>query len=147
MPRDGTITKQAVLDAVKAKPGNLDALVLKSGLAKTTVWRWITAMHEHPDPGQREVHVVKWEFPEQGGRPVGTFAAGPGEDVPCEIKPMSVAQRSKRHMKKAKKDGRWADRLARQRAVHWADRALKVRDPMIEALFGPPVKRQLRETA
>lgn len=117
---------------MEALPGNCHEVRAKTGLAKTTVWRWLTELH-----ADGACHITGWHRTENGGPYTATYSPGPGVDVKCKIKPYSDAVKSRRHMKKAKADGRWMDRQARERAMYWADRALKVRDPMIEAFFGP----------
>lgn len=136
-PVQGSRNRALILAAL---PGDLHDVGRTTGLAKTTVWRWLTDLHR-----KREIHIVKWHRADGGGPYVPTYSPGPGVDAKCNLTALSQAQKSRRHRAKAEKDGRWEDRKARARALYWADRALKHRDPMIEALFGP-ARRQPETT-
>lgn len=137
--------KQLLLDALKLGPATPEVLIQRTGMGRATVWRWLGIMRDHENEADREVHVVKWEFPKRGGNLVATYAAGPGPDVECTLVVITGAEKAERHRTKAMKSGAWEHRKALQRARHWADRAEKHRDPMIEALFGP-AKRSASST-
>lgn len=115
-----------------ALPGDQNQVREATGLGKTTVWRWLKSLHE-----AGESHITGWARAPGGGPFLATYAAGAGVDVVCKIKPLSEKAKQRRHQKKAKADGRWDERAARERAKYWAKRALTHRDPMIAALFGP----------
>lgn len=139
MPRDGAPTRRAVLDALK-KPGNQGQVETRTKLAKTTVWRWVTELH-----AAGEIHIVGWRRTKGGGPFMTTYKAGAGKDKPCPIVPYTEAEKSKRYHDR-KREERAELGQARAQALAWADRALQVRDPMIEAMFGP-ARPQLMETA
>lgn len=130
-PVQGNVNREMLKLAIAEKPGNLPQLEARTKLGKTTVWRWVTDMHE-----AGEVHITLWTRTRDGGPFKATYSAGPGVDAPCNIKPYSEAQKSKRFYKKVK-EKRDELRHVRAAALANADRMSKTRDPIIEALFGP----------
>lgn len=120
-----------VRELVKAGlPGTPTAVLRKTGLGRTTIWRHITALHE-----QGECFISGWQRCEYGGPATPIYSPGPGKDKPCTLKPLTEAQKSRRYRRKARKNGTWEDRLKQQRARHHATKPAR-RDPIIEALFG-----------
>ncbi|MFZ3286573.1 MAG: hypothetical protein WA191_06955 [Telluria sp.] len=124
----GNLNRKAVLAAL---PGDFRRVMAETGIGRTTAWRWLNDLHQ-----SGECHIQAWARVDSGGPFRPSYSPGPGEDAICMIKPYSQAQKSRRHMKRAKKSGEWEDRKARQRAIYWADRALANRDPLVAALFG-----------
>ncbi len=120
--------RAAVLAAL---PGNCNHVAEVTGFGRTTIWRWLTDLHTNG-----EAHVDSWSRSDSGGPFIPCYTPGSGVDAICKIKPMSEAQKARRHRKKAKRDGSWEDRLAKQRAKYWANKAKTRRDPLVAALFG-----------
>lgn len=115
--------RQLVVDAL---PGNLHTIMAATGLSRGAVWRWLKDIHQAGG-----VHVAKWSRTPGGGPFLAWYEAGPGVDAECKLKPLTTAQKSRRHRVKAKQDGRWDFRLAAQRAKWAADRANYQRDPLM----------------
>lgn len=127
----GKDNRAVMVAAITEKPGNLPQLQKRTGLAKTTVWRWVKELHDND-----EVHITGWTRVREGGPFKATYSIGKGDDLPCSILPYSEAQKSRRFQKK-KREEKAEFRAARDRAAKAADLAAQRRDPMIEALFGP----------
>lgn len=115
--------RRLVADAL---PGNPADIAASTKLARTTVWRWLKAMHQ-----DGECHVAKWMRNPQGGPFLPVYAAGPGVDAVCALKPLTEKQKSRRYRAAARRDGRWEDRNARVRARWRADHADYQRDPLM----------------
>ena len=114
--------------------GTVADLAKRTGLAYNTVWRHIKAMHE-----AGECHITPdWKRTPGGGAFVPTYAAGPGVDAPCRLKPYTTAQLSTRYRRKRRKDGSWQELLALNRARWAAKRASFKKDPLLAALFYRP---------
>lgn len=111
-----------------ALPATRPEIEAKTGVSKNSVWRWVQELH-----AAGECHIGAWRRPARG-KYMPVYVAGPGKDKPCPFKPLTEAQKSKRHRRKARADGRWDERLAKMRARYWADRAQP--DPLVAALFG-----------
>ena len=127
----GSVTTQSRRAVVLAAlPGNLNTITASTGLGRTTVWRWLKDIHQ-----AGESHITSWSRTEGGGPFLPTYTAGPGADAKCKLKPLTQAQKTARHMAKAKRDGRWEFRAAAQRARWAADRANYKKDPLMAALF------------
>ncbi|MEJ7807051.1 MAG: hypothetical protein WKG03_14150 [Telluria sp.] len=125
---------QSRLDQVKAAlPGTAAEIMAKSKLSRTTVWRWLKELVE-----TGECHITpEWHRTPGGGPFVPTYAAGPGVNAACKLKPFTEAQKSARYRRAARKDGRWEDRNAKVRARWAADHARFTKDPLLAALFKP----------
>lgn len=136
MPRDGAPTRRAVLDALN-KPGNQDQVKRRTNLSKTTVWRLVTALH-----AEGAIRIVGWRRTKGGGPFMATYKAGAGVDKPCPIVPYTEAEKSRRYHARQREE-RAELAQARGLALAWADRATQVRDPMIEAMFGPARRQTL----
>lgn len=122
-----------VAAALALGPGTVADLAKLTGLAYNTVWRWVKEMH-----AQGECHITPaWKRTPGGGAFVPTYAAGPGVDAPCRLKPYTQAQLSTRYRKKKRKDGSWQELLALNRARWAAKRASYKKDPLLAALYKP----------
>lgn len=116
------------------RPGTVADLAERTGLAYNTVWRHIRDLH-----AAGECHITpEWKRTQHGGAFVPTYAAGPGVDAPCRLKPFNSAQLSKRYRTKKRKDGSWHELLALNRARWAAKRASFTKDPLLAALFYRP---------
>lgn len=113
-----------------AMPGTEAEIKAKTGLGRTTIWRWINDIHE-----AGECYISSWARTE--GAIAAHYTAGVGKDK-AAAKPLTIKQLSARYRAKARKSGEWAHRLAQQRAKHWADKAQTNRDPLVSAFFGRP---------
>ncbi len=112
-----------------AMPGTSTELMDKTGLSRTTVWRWSNDLH-----AAGECHISAWTRVEGGGPFMPTYSPGPGKDVRCFLKAYTEMQKSRRFRARARRDGRWEDIQARQRAKYWADKAQP--DPLVALFFG-----------
>lgn len=128
--------KQAVVDELTKKPATPGQLAKRAKLGRTTVFNWLSEMSDHADPAKREAHIIKWQFPKRGGKLVATYAIGPGEHAPCELVPLTEAEKSERYRQNLRKEEA-KDEKARAAALVLVDHTAGHRDPMIEALFGP----------
>lgn len=98
-----------------ALPGTQTDIQHRTGLAASTVCRWITDLRI-----AEEIHVESWAVPLAGGRPVGTWVAGKGKNAP---KPKTTpAQRNERQAE-------------RMRALRDKVHRIPQRDPLMAALF------------
>ena len=113
-----------------AMPGTEAEIKEKTGLGRTTIWRWINDIR-----AAGECHITSWQRTD--GAIAARYTAGPGTDR-SPIKPLTLAEKSRRYRAKARKSGAWSHNLAQMRAVYWADRAKTQRDPLVAALFGRP---------
>ena len=124
--------RQEMLDALPAASPHI---VQKTGAHRNVVSRWLARLH-----AEGAVHVVDW-IRWKGG-PLPMYAAGPGVDVPCTIEPLPPAENYNRFKRQARADGRWAEKLARdrERAARRRDAVRKgyMRDPLLGAFFGKP---------
>lgn len=116
-------------------PGTVADLAKRTGLAYNTVWRHMQAMH-----AAGECHITpQWKRIPGGGAFVPTYAAGPGVDAPCRLKPFTNAQLSTRYRTRRRKDGSWQELLALNRARWAAKRASYKKDPLLAAMFYRPI--------
>lgn len=116
---------------LEAMPGTRREIEEKTGLSKTTVFRWV-----------KELHACGWCFISTWRRPdrgpwMPRYSAGPGKDAACKLKYLTEAEKSLRFRKKARANGSWEDRLAQVRMRYWQRKAATRRDPIVSALFGP----------
>lgn len=122
--------KHRYRDVVRdALPGTWRDIHQRTGLGRTTIWRWLTHLHAAGD-----IHIAGW-LP--GGTPgtwLARYAVGAGRDVPKPT-PLTEAQKSRAYRARARRDGDWQERLARQRARYWTRRARA--DPLLVALARP----------
>lgn len=125
MPRDYHVAKRDILQAM---PGSISEIIAQSGYDRSTVERWMRRMRDV------DCHIIDWRRPEVSGPFVAVYAAGPGDDAVCTLKPLTPSEDWHR---KKEKYGMETLR-ARERAAHWALKARrgKVVDPLVAALFG-----------
>jgi hypothetical protein len=125
MPRDYHYAKRDILDSM---PGTISEIIAKSGYERNTVERWMRRMRGV------DCHVVDWRRPAVSGPFVPVYAAGPGEDAVCTLKPLTPSQDWERRKTKYGVD----TLRAKERAAHWALKARRgqVVDPLMAALFG-----------
>lgn len=120
----------------EALPGTYGELIERTGLAESTVKRWIKVMR-----AEGKVFISAWRRcignPGHGGQFMPRFAVGENrKDRPCPFKASTSTETSTRHREKAKKTGEWAHMLARSNARKWARKAQQHGDPLVNALFG-----------
>jgi hypothetical protein len=117
-------------------PANCDQLAAATDIPPTSMWRLVREMH-----ADGEIHVTAWALRAGGGKPVATYSAGSGEDVPCVLPTPAERKRERRKQRAAAVPvparEPWLRPQDRKRELAIADRTAKTRDPMIEALFGP----------
>lgn len=114
-----------------ALPGSHIDIMSKTGIGRTTAWRWLKALH-----AEGACHIKSWKRTPNGGPFVPVYVVGPGEDARCRLKPFSEKEKSARYRTRARADGSWEDLLACRRARAAADRASFMRDPLMAGLFG-----------
>lgn len=121
----------------QALPGNYSELRQRSGLAESTVKRWIKLMH-----AEGAVHISGWQRctgnSGHGGRFMPVFTAGAGKDKPCLLKRLTSAETSTAWRKRERAAGRWHEVLERCNSMKWAKKA-RTRGHSFEplaALFG-----------
>lgn len=124
-----------------AMPGTRGEIEARTGISKVCVWTWVKALHE-----AGECHISGWNRVERGPF-TPTYSPGPGKDKPCTLKPYTPAQIAKRFVRRAKEDGSWDVRKARERAKYRADKAAANGDPLVQALFGARAPQQGRQEA
>jgi hypothetical protein len=115
----------------EAMPGTVDELVAKSGWSVHTVRRWLARAR-----AAGTSHIVDWRRPNGTGNFIAVHGVGPGDDVPCTLKPLTASDDWQLRIK------RYGRELLRrqERARHYALRARRgqTRDPLMEWI---PVRR------
>jgi hypothetical protein len=135
-----TAARQARLEVIKSaldRPCTAAAIVKRTRLGRTTVWRWLQRLHD-----AEAIHVFDWA-PELGG-PVPIYAFGPGVDAECTIVPMTAQQRTARCRRRQRQSEAVHARInaaTRSRALEAAARADYRMDPLMGALFAPLMHR------
>jgi hypothetical protein len=92
-------------------------------------------------------HVGGWERPDAQGSFCPIFHAGPGLDVPCEIKPWTTRQIEKRYQRRVRRavnkalaggpeDPRYTLHIARRKADQLVRNARKQPQTWLSALMG-----------
>jgi hypothetical protein len=84
--------RQEVLDAL---PGSHVGVYEKTGMHRNVIGRWLKKLHDAGD-----IHIIGWGRTPGGGPFVPTYADGPGEDVPCTLKPIPMRENWHRHMQR-----------------------------------------------
>ena len=96
---------------LRAMPGTLSEIAARTGMSKSTVKRWCSAMRT-----MGWVHVPRWRRPDGPGKTQPVLHPGPGRNAPCPpALPASHYQAKCRAG--AKKDGRHEFQLAKRRAL------------------------------
>lgn len=117
-------------------PGTQLDIKSRSGITNTSVSRIIRQMHGD-DPATREVHIGGWHRPPTGCM-MPIYFAGPGKDVACRLKYLTIKQKDKRYRDNVKASGLWEERKAKGRADYWTKKAAEqgTSDPLMAAFFG-----------
>lgn len=118
--------REVVRDAL---PGNWRDIHQRTGLGRTTIWRWLTHLHAAGD-----IHISGWQAGGTPGTWLPRYAVGAGQDAP-KPEPLTEAEKSRAYRQRARQSGEWEHRLMRQRATYWASRARA--DPLLVALARP----------
>jgi hypothetical protein len=82
----------------RSLPGAMTDLVRKSGCAESTIRRWLHRMR-----AAGTCHISGWE--RNCASITAIYSAGPGPDVPCNLRRKTSAQYSKEWRKRARKSG------------------------------------------
>lgn len=118
-----------------ALPGTYGELIERTGLAESTVKRWIKIMR-----AEGLVSITAWRRcignAGHGGRYMPRFAVCSRPDVPCPFVRLTSTESSTMHRDRLKKSGEWAHKLATWNARKWARKAQQQGDPLVNALFG-----------
>lgn len=122
------MSTQAVKDVRLAMPGTVRQLVDRSGWCREAVERCVKVLR-----AARDSHVGGWQASTgpRGGPPAKIHYAGPGRDMPCNIKPLTPAEIWARRVKT---NGR-EEHNARVRAYYQRKRGVHLRDPLQQAAF------------
>lgn len=120
--------RQHVLDAM---PGTRSQIASKVSMAPRTLTGLLKSLRE-----SGACHVSGWQRSDGSGNFQPLYVAGPGENVPCKLKPYTDAQVGHRYWKSIKKDERGERRKARDAARYYAKKAAKNGDVLVNALFG-----------
>lgn len=111
-----------------ALPGNIEQLVAKTGLAESTIRRWLVRMRK-TEP--KEARITSWKRKAGGMAP--RYAAGPGVDAK-KPKARTQAQYSQK-WRDARKEERLEIEAARTEARAAADRAARTPQAWTSALI------------
>lgn len=114
-----------------ALPGAQREISERTGLGAATAHRWLKDLH-----AAGEAHIGGWAVHPHGGPITAIYHAGPGEDVPCDVRIMSDRQRSRGYRQAMRASGEWEDVKARRRATYHARKPVVRRDPLMVGLFG-----------
>lgn len=118
---------------LQSLPGTMAEVRDKAGLGLPTIHRWMKVLR-----AEHKAHIGGWHRNEKGGPFSAVYHAGPGEDQPCTLEPIPQTEVCRRFRERARKDGRWEFRQARERAKYWANNPRQ--DPLVAALFGGATK-------
>ncbi len=111
-------------------PGSQAQLVERTGHSQGGTSRMLAELH-----AAGKCHIIRWRRAKRGtAYPV--YAAGPGKDSVCNIRPMTSAERSARYLKKLDRLGLLEQLRKRNAADQRAVTLRKRGDPLINALFG-----------
>lgn len=114
-------------DILQAMPGTKRQLVDRSGWPRDTVQRAISRMVAGVD-----YHIPAWAPAASGTGPrAAVYHAGPGRCVPCNLRPLTKAERWQRYVTNAGRDimrTRWRTNKAIRQGLH-------LRDPLQQAAF------------
>lgn len=99
----------------------------KTKIGQATISRWCNDLVASGD-----AHIGAWVRSPTGGPFAAVYHAGPGQEAPCDLKPLTHAQLSRRYRaRKIRVEAREkAHREARLAAITVR------RDPLVAALFG-----------
>lgn len=100
----------------------------KTKIGQATISRWCNDLVASGD-----AHIGAWVRSPTGGPFAAVYHAGPGQEAPCELQPLTHAQLSRRYRDRQRRVEirEKAYREAKARAL------VPRRDPMVAALFGP----------
>jgi len=117
-------------------PGTMLDIAERSGISRTSVSRIVRQMHGD-EPEAREVHIGNWHRPKKGC-PMAIYFAGPGKDVACRLKMLTIKKKGENYRAGVKAAGLWEERKAKQRATYWSKKAAEqgTSDPLMAAFFG-----------
>lgn len=123
--------KPIILAALKKAPATQTRIIERTGLHKTTLMKHIKLMR-----AAKEIYVCDWKPHSRRGPPMAVYAVGSLPDVPCKLPKLSkhevYIRYRDRHANTEKED----QKKARDRLRWWENKASKVGDPLVAALFG-----------
>lgn len=111
-----------------ALPGTIHEIAKKSGLAESTIRRWLRELREN-----NAAHISRWN--RQNGLPTPFYAAGPGKDRPAP-KARTSAQYSKK-WRAARRKERIEREEARAEADEFVRQAASTPKTWASSLLGP----------
>lgn len=122
-----------------AMPGTTLQIAESAGIDQSSARRWTRTLRN-----EGACHVSGWKRTVgSGGMFKAIYSLGPGKDVACRLKPLTVAQYSQRYRDKLGKDDDAAEAYrAKSMARRWALKARTNGDPMVNFLFGRTNKQQ-----
>lgn len=100
----------------------------KTKIGQATISRWCNDLVASGD-----AHIGAWVRSPTGGPFAAVYHAGPGQEAPCDLAPLTHAELSRRYRDRQRRVEirEKAYREAKARAL------VPRRDPMVAALFGP----------
>jgi len=110
-----------------ALPATKVELVKKLHVSRTTIGRWVNAMHGPL------CHIGSWSVHEAENNWLPVYHAGKGKDKPCRF---VQATRAARHQKVHANPEAHERHKASRRARYWAKKAEKRGDPLMSTFFG-----------
>jgi hypothetical protein len=84
--------------ALRSSPGTVPEIAQRTRLVFGTINKRLNLANAGPTG---KVHVVEWEKRSNGGRPVPTYAWGPGENAPMPA-PLTTAEKNQRAKRRKK---------------------------------------------
>ena len=137
-PTYGDLEAQRILAVL---PATIDEIVVRAGMTLQQVRYRLTVMK----PGL--CHTGKWRRPNGSGACRPVIVAGPGEDVPCTLKPRDNAESKRRYRKRiqkaikramegGKEDVRYIRYIARHKARLTAKQTRAQPQTWLSALMG-----------
>lgn len=113
----------------------------RTKIGQATISRWLADL-----VACEEAHIGGWQRSPTGGPFAAVYYPGPGEEAPCTLEPLSVAELSRRYYLRKKQEAAEHQRDI-EKAAAWIADFTPQRDPLTAALFGPALCQDQTQAA
>jgi hypothetical protein len=105
---------------LKCMPGTLPQIAARANVKPNRAKQIIKDLHQV----KKVIHISGYKRPLTGGKPLRIFAVGTRKDAICKIKPFHPNEKAKIARERYRMDGRWEDKMAKQRAKREIEKTL-----------------------
>lgn len=111
-------------------PGTQLRIHRRTMIGQSTISRWLKDLVAAGD-----AHIGGWSRSRSGGPITAVYHAGPGDEAPCSIKPMTKAELHQRYQE-SKRKAAALEQLDIEHSAAWVQDFKPSRDHMTAAFFG-----------